>query len=60
MERLLAKSGKSSPGVLVITVVTSPYPRWATSADLQLQVDCHYCPNEPASRGAICTMSRAF
>ena len=39
---------KSQSGVLVITVLTSPYP--ATGGVVQrfsCKWDCHYCPNEP-------------
>ena len=49
MERLLMKkSGKSSSGVLVITVVTSPYPKVGDKVQtFSCKWDCHYCPNEP-------------
>ena len=49
IERLLMKkSGKSSSGVLVITVVTSPYPKVGDKVQtFSCKWDCHYCPNEP-------------
>ena len=45
---LMKKSTKSSSGVIVITVVTSPYP--VVDGKVQTfscQWNCHYCPNEP-------------
>jgi ELP3 family radical SAM enzyme/protein acetyltransferase len=46
---LVKKSGKSSSGVLVITVLTSPYPAAAgrKPQKFSCQWDCHYCPAEP-------------
>uniref|UniRef100_A0A7S2SYY0 tRNA carboxymethyluridine synthase n=1 Tax=Chloropicon primus TaxID=1764295 RepID=A0A7S2SYY0_9CHLO len=45
---LMKKSGKSSSGVLVITVVTSPYPTVNGKVQtFSCKWDCHYCPNEP-------------
>ncbi len=45
---LMKKSGKSSSGVLVITVVTSPYPKVGDKVQtFSCKWDCHYCPNEP-------------
>ena len=45
---LMKNPSKSQSGVLVITVLTSPYP--ATGGVVQrfsCKWDCHYCPNEP-------------
>ena len=45
---LMKKSNKSSSGVLVITVVTSPYPKVGDKVQkFSCKWDCHYCPNEP-------------
>lgn len=45
---LMKKSSKSSSGVLVITVVTSPYPKIGDKVQtFSCKWDCHYCPNEP-------------
>lgn len=41
---LVKKAGKSQSGVLVITVVTSPYP---DGQRFSCKYDCFYCPNEP-------------
>lgn len=41
---LIKKSGKSSSGVLVITVVTSPYP---DGQKFSCEYNCYFCPNEP-------------
>ena len=45
---LQKKKGKSESGVLVITVLTSPYP--VTNGKTQpfsCKWNCYYCPNEP-------------
>ncbi|KNH06082.1 histone acetyltransferase-like protein [Perkinsela sp. CCAP 1560/4] len=45
---LIKKSVRSSSGVLVITVFTSPYP--TVNGEVQnfsCQWNCYYCPNEP-------------
>tara|TARA_B110001452_G_scaffold69458_1_gene56030 strand:+ start:2274 stop:4409 length:2136 start_codon:yes stop_codon:yes gene_type:complete len=45
---LVKKSSKSQSGVLVITVLTSPYPRFGeTVQKFSCAWDCHYCPSEP-------------
>ncbi|GBG25517.1 Elongator complex protein 3 [Hondaea fermentalgiana] len=41
---LVKKSGKSNSGVLVITVLTSPYPH---GQKFSCEWNCYYCPNEP-------------
>lgn len=46
---LVKKAGKSQSGVLVVTVLTSPYPK---TSDGKVQpftcaYNCYYCPNEP-------------
>jgi len=46
---LVKKAGKSQSGVLVVTVLTSPYPK---TSDGKVQpftcaFNCYYCPNEP-------------
>ncbi|OQS06868.1 elongator complex protein [Thraustotheca clavata] len=41
---LVKKAGKSQSGVLVVTVVTSPYPH---GQKFSCQWNCYYCPNEP-------------
>jgi len=50
---LKIKKGKSSSGVLVITLFTSPYPSFLDVASgkrvqqtFSCKHDCHYCPNE--------------
>ncbi|KAL0583254.1 hypothetical protein ABG067_006862 [Albugo candida] len=49
MEKLLVKKAqKSQSGVLVITVLTSPYPTVnETKQRFSCQWNCYYCPNEP-------------
>ena len=45
---LIKKSQKSQSGVLVVTVVTSPYPMSEGKIQkFSCQWDCHYCPKEP-------------
>ena len=51
---LVKKHSKSESGVLVITVVTSPNPKYTDPAtgqivtqDFSCEWDCHYCPKEP-------------
>jgi histone acetyltransferase (RNA polymerase elongator complex component) len=45
---LVKKSSKSQSGVLVITVLTSPYPKvGGTVQKFSCAWDCHYCPSEP-------------
>ncbi len=51
---LVKKSGKSESGVLVITVLTSPYPTFTDPStgeritqSFSCEWDCYYCPNEP-------------
>ena len=45
---LVKKSSKSQSGVLVITVLTSPYPRVGDKVQkFSCQWNCYYCPNEP-------------
>lgn len=45
---LITKSGKSQSGVLVITVLTSPYPKVNGKAQrFSCEWNCYYCPNEP-------------
>ena len=44
---LVKKSSKSQSGVLVITVLTSPYPRFGETVQVSCAWDCHYCPSEP-------------
>jgi ELP3 family radical SAM enzyme/protein acetyltransferase len=45
---LVKKTGKSESGVLVITVLTSPYPTFGgKSQRFSCQWNCYYCPNEP-------------
>lgn len=49
---LVKKSAKSTGGVLVITVLTSPWP--ATNGRVQefsCEWNCYYYPNEPAHKG---------
>lgn len=49
---LIKKSGKSHSGVLVITVLTSPYPKVGdTVQTFSCQWNCYYCPDEPAHEG---------
>eukprot|EP00939_MAST-03C_sp_MAST-3C-sp1_P005141 g5141.t1 len=45
---LVRKKGKSHSGVLVITVLTSPYPKVGNKVQrFSCQYNCYYCPNEP-------------
>jgi len=45
---LVKKSSKSQSGVLVITVLTSPYPRFGNKVQkFSCQWNCYYCPSEP-------------
>ena len=50
---LVKKSSKSQSGVLVITVLTSPYPSFTDESGKRVtqrfscEWDCYYCPNEP-------------
>ena len=45
---LVKKSSKSQSGVLVITVLTSPYPTVDGKAQrFSCAWNCYYCPNEP-------------
>jgi len=46
---LTRKVGKSNSGVLVITVLTSPYPKVGDNKPQRFtcEWDCFYCPNEP-------------
>ena len=50
---LIKKSSKSESGVLVITVLTSPYPSFTDESGKRVtqrfscEWDCYYCPNEP-------------
>jgi ELP3 family radical SAM enzyme/protein acetyltransferase len=43
-ECLVKKSGKSTSGVLVITVLTSPYPN---GQKFSCKHNCYFCPDEP-------------
>ncbi|DAZ93299.1 TPA: hypothetical protein N0F65_012465 [Lagenidium giganteum] len=49
LERLLVKKAqKSQSGVLVVTVLTSPYPTVGKKKQrFSCQWNCYYCPNEP-------------
>ena len=55
MKYSIRKIGKSSSGVTVITVLTSPFPEY-TKDGMKVQQsfscgkDCAYCPNEPEER----------
>jgi ELP3 family radical SAM enzyme/protein acetyltransferase len=52
MKHLITKAGRSDSGVLVITVLTSPYPRVGnTIQTFSCEWNCYYCPNEPAHQG---------
>lgn len=43
-----SKASKSTSGVIVITVLTSPHPvTGKTIKPFSCKFDCHYCPNEP-------------
>ena len=45
---LVKKATKSQSGVLVITVLTSPYPKvGAKTQKFSCKWNCYYCPNEP-------------
>ena len=50
LQRLLVKkASKSQSGVLVITVLTSPYPTVnGKTQKFSCAWNCYYCPNEPA------------
>ena len=50
--RLVKKAGKSTSGVLVVTVLTSPTPSFGpaearTTQKFSCAWNCYYCPNEP-------------
>jgi histone acetyltransferase (RNA polymerase elongator complex component) len=47
--KLLVKRGlRSHSGVLVITVMTSPYPKIGNKEQkFSCRWNCYYCPNEP-------------
>ncbi|KAF1333536.1 Elongator complex protein, partial [Globisporangium splendens] len=49
LEKLLVKKAqKSQSGVLVVTVLTSPYPQVGNKKQkFSCQWNCYYCPNEP-------------
>ena len=53
VERLLVtKSSKSDSGVLVITVLTSPYPKVnGKTQRFSCKWNCYYCPDQP---GQVC------
>mmetsp|Transcript_2602 Transcript_2602/g.2960 ORF Transcript_2602/g.2960 Transcript_2602/m.2960 type:complete len:676 (+) Transcript_2602:94-2121(+) len=45
---LIKKAQKSTSGVLVITVLTSPYPKFGGKTQrFSCEWNCYYCPNEP-------------
>jgi len=45
---LVKKASKSQSGVLVITVLTSPYPKVGEKVQrFSCQWNCYYCPNQP-------------
>uniref|UniRef100_A0A6V3IDZ8 tRNA carboxymethyluridine synthase n=2 Tax=Lotharella globosa TaxID=91324 RepID=A0A6V3IDZ8_9EUKA len=45
---MVAKAVRSLSGVLVITVFTSPYPRYGNKIQrFSCKHNCYYCPNEP-------------
>ncbi|GAB5354336.1 hypothetical protein AAMO2058_000110000 [Amorphochlora amoebiformis] len=45
---LIAKGVRSLSGVLVITVFTSPYPKYGNKVQrFSCKHNCYYCPNEP-------------
>jgi ELP3 family radical SAM enzyme/protein acetyltransferase len=45
---LVKKAQKSQSGVLVVTVLTSPYPKVGEKTQrFSCQWNCYYCPNEP-------------
>lgn len=45
---LIKKAQKSQSGVLVVTVLTSPYPQVGDKKQkFSCQWNCYYCPNEP-------------
>eukprot|EP00467_Chlorarachnion_reptans_P018661 CAMPEP_0114522036 /NCGR_PEP_ID=MMETSP0109-20121206/20529_1 /TAXON_ID=29199 /ORGANISM="Chlorarachnion reptans, Strain CCCM449" /LENGTH=633 /DNA_ID=CAMNT_0001703229 /DNA_START=44 /DNA_END=1945 /DNA_ORIENTATION=+ len=47
-EFLVAKAIRSLSGVLVITVFTSPYPKYGNKVQkFSCKHNCYYCPNEP-------------
>jgi len=52
MHLLINKPIRSSSGVLVVTVFTSPFPSWMENGEIKTQKfscewNCYYCPNEP-------------
>lgn len=52
MHLLINKPVRSSSGVLVVTVFTSPYPTYEEDGEIKKQKfscnwNCYYCPNEP-------------
>ena len=63
---LVKKSSKSTSGVLVVTVLTSPYPTYVgedgetVTQKFSCQWDCYYCPNECAAHSPPhCTRTAA-
>ncbi len=45
---LITKSSKSGSGVLIITVLTSPFPTVdGFKQNFSCEWNCYYCPNEP-------------
>jgi len=50
---LIKKASKSQSGVLVVTVLTSPYPKFTDEKGkvktqrFSCKWNCYYCPNEP-------------
>jgi len=61
---LLKKVGKSSSGVSVITLLTSPHPKYTNKDGEQVEQtfscgkNCAYCPNEPESRLLLKIMAK--
>lgn len=52
---LTTKTSKSDSGVLVITVLTSPYPTVdGRTQAFSCKWNCYYCPNQP---GQVCALS---
>ena len=46
---MMARNCRSHSGVIVITIMTSAYPRTGKrTVKFSCKYDCHYCPNEPA------------
>ena len=60
----IKKIGKSSSGVSVITVLTSPEPEYTNSNGEKVKQkfscgsNCSYCPNEPESRLSLIVIDR--